>query len=170
MFILITLSFNAMAIRLMLPVMPELIHNIISGTLGIDAIWGGILTMAFVVMPVIFGSIFGSLSDRYGQSPVLLVSLQVMTMDYLVMTVAGFIWCCSQPASLAESPQQLCRQHRASSLTFPNHRENLPTSAISAQPLELISYLAPLLVAYSVNMPPARHSVPLLHLASRLHF
>lgn len=38
MFILITLSFNAMAIRLMLPVMPELIHNIISGTLGIDGI------------------------------------------------------------------------------------------------------------------------------------
>jgi DHA1 family tetracycline resistance protein-like MFS transporter len=91
-FILITLTLDAMGIGLILPVMPDLIAQVNGGTIGTAAIWGGILATTFAVMQFIFGPILGSLSDRFGRRPVLLISLLVMTIDYLVMAVAGSIW------------------------------------------------------------------------------
>jgi DHA1 family tetracycline resistance protein-like MFS transporter len=91
-FILITLTLDAMGIGLIVPVMPDLIRAVNGGSLGTAAIWGGILATAFAVMQFIFGPILGSLSDRYGRRPVLLISLLVMSLDYLVMAVAGSIW------------------------------------------------------------------------------
>jgi len=91
-FILITLMLDAMGIGLILPVMPDLIGEVEGGTIGTAAIWGGILATTFAVMQFIFGPILGSLSDRFGRRPVLLISLLVMTIDYLVMAIAGSIW------------------------------------------------------------------------------
>lgn len=81
-----------MGIGLILPVMPDLIAEVQGGTLGSAAVWGGILASVFAVMQFVFGPIVGSLSDRYGRRPILLVSLGVMCLDYLVMAVAGSIW------------------------------------------------------------------------------
>ncbi len=91
-FILVTLTLDAMGIGLILPVMPDLIREVEGGTLGTAALWGGILATTFAVMQFIFGPVLGSLSDRYGRRSVLLISLLVMTVDYLVMAVAGSIW------------------------------------------------------------------------------
>jgi len=91
-FILITVMIDAMGIGLMMPVMPDLIQDIQGADLGHAAIWGGILATSFAVMQFLFGPMLGNLSDRYGRRPVLLVALFVMTLDYLVMAVAGSIW------------------------------------------------------------------------------
>ena len=91
-FILITVMIDSMGIGLMMPVMPDLIQEIQGADLGHAAIWGDILATSYAVMQFLFGPTLGNLSDRYGRRPVLLVALFVMTLDYLVMAVAGSIW------------------------------------------------------------------------------
>jgi MFS transporter, DHA1 family, tetracycline resistance protein len=91
-FIVITLALDAMGIGLILPVMPDLIAQIIGGSVGQAAVWGGLLATAFAVMQFVFGPVVGALSDRFGRRPVLLTSLFVMCLDYLMMAVAGSIW------------------------------------------------------------------------------
>ncbi|MFN6979363.1 MAG: MFS transporter, partial [Gemmobacter sp.] len=91
-FILVTLMLDAIGIGLILPVMPQLIGSVTTGTLADAALWGGVLTTSFAVMQFLFGPLIGSLSDRFGRRPVLLISLGVMALDYLVMALAGSIW------------------------------------------------------------------------------
>jgi DHA1 family tetracycline resistance protein-like MFS transporter len=91
-FILLTVMIDSMGIGLILPVMPSLIEEVGGLTLAEAAIWGGILTTSYAVMQFIFSPIVGNLSDRFGRRPVMLVSLAVMTVDYLVMAVAGSLW------------------------------------------------------------------------------
>ncbi|MDG1472155.1 MAG: TCR/Tet family MFS transporter [Ascidiaceihabitans sp.] len=91
-FIMITVMLDAMGIGLIMPVMPDLLSEVQGGTLGKAAIWGGILSTSFALMQFIFGPILGGLSDRFGRRPVLLISLVVMSLDYLVMAIAGSIW------------------------------------------------------------------------------
>jgi DHA1 family tetracycline resistance protein-like MFS transporter len=91
-FILITMMIDAMGIGLMIPVMPDLIAEVGAANLGTAALWGGVLTTAFAVMQFLFGPVIGGLSDRFGRRPVLLVSLVIVSLDYLVMAVAGSIW------------------------------------------------------------------------------
>ena len=91
-FILITMLIDAMGIGLILPVMPDLIRDVTGGDLSEAAIWGGVLATSFAVMQFLFGPLLGSLSDRYGRRPVILLSLAVMTADYVVMALAGSIW------------------------------------------------------------------------------
>lgn len=91
-FILLTVMIDAMGIGLILPVMPALILEVEGGSLARAALWGGVLSTAFAVMQFLFGPVIGSLSDRYGRRPVLLISLFVMALDYVVMALAGSIW------------------------------------------------------------------------------
>jgi DHA1 family tetracycline resistance protein-like MFS transporter len=88
-FILITVMLDAMGIGLIMPVMPDLIVEVQGGSLANAALWGGILSTVFAIMQFLFGPLIGNLSDRFGRRPVLLISLVVMTVDYLVMAVAG---------------------------------------------------------------------------------
>ena len=91
-FIIITLTIDAMGIGLIIPVMPDLLQQIEGGDLGHAAIWGGILATVFAVMQFIFGPTIGSLSDRFGRRPVLLISLVIIAVDFIVMGLAHSMW------------------------------------------------------------------------------
>ena len=91
-FVIITLTIDAIGIGLIIPVMPDLLQQIEGGDLGNAAIWGGILATVFAVMQFIFGPTIGSLSDRFGRRPVLLVSLVIIAVDFIVMGLAHSIW------------------------------------------------------------------------------
>ncbi len=91
-FVLTTVMIDAMGIGLIMPIMPNLLLEVQGGSLADAAIWGGILSTAFAVMQFLFSPVLGSLSDALGRRPVLLVSLFVMTLDYLVMALAGSLW------------------------------------------------------------------------------
>ncbi|MFK7743835.1 MAG: TCR/Tet family MFS transporter [Roseobacter sp.] len=91
-FILLTMMIDAMGIGLIIPVMPDLFQEVGAGDLGTAAIWGGILSTVFAAMQFFFGPVIGALSDRFGRRPVLLLSLVILSLDYLVMAVAGSVW------------------------------------------------------------------------------
>lgn len=91
-FILVTVMLDAMGIGLIMPVMPDLLVEVQGGSLANAALWGGVLSTVFAVMQFLFGPVLGNLSDRFGRRPVLLLSLVVMSLDYLLMAVAGSIW------------------------------------------------------------------------------
>lgn len=91
-FIFITVMLNSMGIGLIMPVMPDLLQDLLGGkdaaTIGKAAAVGGWITMSFALMQFLFSPTLGNLSDRYGRRPVLLISMAVMCIDYLVMALA----------------------------------------------------------------------------------
>uniref|UniRef100_UPI00273F24BC MFS transporter n=1 Tax=Nioella sp. MMSF_3534 TaxID=3046720 RepID=UPI00273F24BC len=90
-FILITVVLDAMGIGLIMPVMPDLIREVQGVDLSDAAVWGGILAAVFAVMQFVFSPILGSLSDRFGRRPVLLISMGALALDYVIMALAGTI-------------------------------------------------------------------------------
>ncbi len=91
-FILLSVVMDSMGIGLIMPVMPDLIREIEGTDLSNAAVWGGLLATIFALMQFFFGPTVGNLSDRYGRRPVLLISLVVMSFDYVLMAVAGTMW------------------------------------------------------------------------------
>jgi DHA1 family tetracycline resistance protein-like MFS transporter len=91
-FILMTVALDAIGIGLIFPVMPDLLREVTGEDLSHAALWGGLLATSFAAMQFLFGPVLGALSDRFGRRPVLLVSLAVMSADYVVMALAGSIW------------------------------------------------------------------------------
>lgn len=90
-FILITALIDVMGIGLIIPVLPGLVKELAhSATAGAQYI--GWLTAAYAIMQFIFSPILGSLSDRFGRRPVLLVSLLGMTLDYVLLYFAPNLW------------------------------------------------------------------------------
>jgi DHA1 family tetracycline resistance protein-like MFS transporter len=89
---MITVTLDAMGIGLILPVVPDLIAEVRGVSIADAALWGGILSAAYAIMQFGFSPLIGSLSDRFGRRPILLVSMAVLALDYVVMAVAGSIW------------------------------------------------------------------------------
>lgn len=86
--ILLTVLIDAIGIGLILPVMPELLHEVTGGSLAESAVWGGLLSAIFAVMQFLFGPLIGGLSDRFGRRPVILISLVAVAADYVLMALA----------------------------------------------------------------------------------
>ena len=91
-FILTTLMIDSMGIGLVIPVMPQLIRDVEAGTLAQAALWGGVFSTAYALMQFLCGPLLGSLSDRYGRRPILLTTLAIMSLDYVVVALAGSVW------------------------------------------------------------------------------
>ena len=91
-FIIFTVTLDAMGIGLIMPVVPDLIREIQGTNLSNAAFWGGLLSFSYASMQFLFGPLLGNLSDRYGRRPVLITSLLFMGVDYLLMAIAPTIF------------------------------------------------------------------------------
>ncbi|MEL7343708.1 MAG: MFS transporter, partial [Pseudomonadota bacterium] len=91
-FILMTVMLDAMGIGLIIPVMPALLQDVGMADLTAAAKWAGPLLSAYALMQFIFSPLLGALSDKIGRRPVILGALVIMSLDYLLMAVAGSIW------------------------------------------------------------------------------
>lgn len=91
-FIVVTMTLDAIGFGLIMPVMPALLQEVSGGDIAEAALWAGLMTGGFAVMQFLFGPVLGNLSDRFGRKPVLLISIAVLTADYIVLVLAGTIW------------------------------------------------------------------------------
>ena len=90
-FIFITLLLDVIGFGIIIPVMPDLIRELIGGNLSQASVYQGWMMFAYAIMQFIFSSVLGNLSDRYGRRPVLLFALFGFGLDYLILAFAPSI-------------------------------------------------------------------------------
>ena len=90
--ILVTILLDMVGVGIIVPVLPELLEELTGGSVANAAVIGGYLVFAYAFMQFVFSPVLGNLSDRFGRRPVLLASLLGLTFDYLMMSIAPFVW------------------------------------------------------------------------------
>jgi DHA1 family tetracycline resistance protein-like MFS transporter len=92
-FIFTTLLLDVIGMGIIIPVAPKLIEQLISGDLSQASAYGGWLMFGYAIMQFLFAPILGSLSDRFGRRPILLISLLGMGLDYIFCALSpNIVW------------------------------------------------------------------------------
>jgi DHA1 family tetracycline resistance protein-like MFS transporter len=87
-FIFLTIALDMLALGMIAPVLPRLIASFMAGNVSGSARMLGIFGTVFAIMQFFFSPVLGSLSDRYGRRPVVLLSNFGLGLDYLLMAWA----------------------------------------------------------------------------------
>lgn len=87
-FIFITLLLDILGFGLLIPILPRLIQQMEGGNVSAASHMVGWLTGIYALMQFFFAPVLGSLSDRFGRRPVILISLFGSSVDYLMMAFA----------------------------------------------------------------------------------
>ena len=90
-FIFVTLLIDVMGWGIIIPVMPNLIGQLIHGSVSQASKYNGWLLATFAAAQFLFSPVVGNLSDRYGRRPILLISLFGFGIDYLFLSFAPTI-------------------------------------------------------------------------------
>lgn len=90
-FILVVAALDVMAIGIIIPVLPALVVEF-TGSNANAGLWTGIMVALWAGMQFLFSPVIGSLSDRYGRRPVLLVSAAGLAADFALMALAPDLW------------------------------------------------------------------------------
>jgi DHA1 family tetracycline resistance protein-like MFS transporter len=91
-FILVTLFIDILGIGIIIPVLPELVKHFVGGSTALAGRYVGVIAASYATMQFFFAPVLGSLSDRFGRRPILLVSLFGLGIDYLIQGFAPTIW------------------------------------------------------------------------------
>lgn len=93
-FIFVTLLIDIIGFGLIIPVIPQLLANLLhTDSVSKLSRYGGYLLVAYALMQFVCAPILGNLSDKYGRRPVLLFSLFGFGLDYLFTAFAPtIIW------------------------------------------------------------------------------
>ena len=93
-FIFLTLVIDIVGLGIIIPVVPQLIKDLLhTSDLSKASLYGGWMTFLYATMQFLFAPFIGSLSDQYGRRPVLLISLLGFGLDYLFLAFApSILW------------------------------------------------------------------------------
>ncbi|WP_113959083.1 TCR/Tet family MFS transporter [Roseimicrobium gellanilyticum] len=91
-FIFITLFLDIFGIGLIVPVLPGLVEKMVGGNEETTSHMVGWLVALYALMQFLFSPVLGSLSDRFGRRPVILLSLLGSGLDYLLLAWAPSLW------------------------------------------------------------------------------
>jgi DHA1 family tetracycline resistance protein-like MFS transporter len=87
-FILITVMLDMLSFGIIIPVLPKLVEEFLSGDTAQAAMIYGLMGTAWAVMQFFGSPIQGALSDRFGRRPIVLLSNLGLGLDYIVMALA----------------------------------------------------------------------------------
>src|ERR1700679_2536051 len=87
-FIFLTVTLDMLALGMIAPVLPRLIEGFLHGDTSSAAKMLGLFGTVFAAMQFFFSPIIGSLSDRFGRRPLVLLSNFGLGLDYLLMAWA----------------------------------------------------------------------------------
>jgi DHA1 family tetracycline resistance protein-like MFS transporter len=90
-FILVTVFIDILGIGIIIPILPELIKEFVGGSTASAGRYFGIIAATYAGTQFVFAPILGSLSDRFGRRPIILVSLFGLSIDYLIQGFAPTI-------------------------------------------------------------------------------
>lgn len=87
-FIFVTVLIDIIGFGIIIPVLPDLLAEMMNIGINDASKYGGYLLFAFAIPQFLFSPFFGNLSDQYGRRPVILLSLFGFTIDYLILALA----------------------------------------------------------------------------------
>lgn len=87
-FIFITLMLDVLGFGLLIPVAPKLVQQLHGGNEGDAATIVGFLGATYAALQFLCAPVLGSLSDRFGRRPVILISLLGSGLDYIAGALA----------------------------------------------------------------------------------
>jgi DHA1 family tetracycline resistance protein-like MFS transporter len=87
-FILVNLALAIMGFGLLIPVLPKLIVEFRGGDISVGSHSYGWLVGIYAFMQFVGSPILGSLSDRFGRRPIILIATAGSAIDYVIMAVA----------------------------------------------------------------------------------
>jgi MFS transporter, DHA1 family, tetracycline resistance protein len=87
-FIFCTAALDILALGMMIPVLPQLILGFQGGDTATASETIGLFMTVWGLMQFIFSPLLGSISDRYGRRPVILISCLGLGLDYIFMALA----------------------------------------------------------------------------------
>jgi DHA1 family tetracycline resistance protein-like MFS transporter len=90
--ILCTVTLDALAVGLMIPVLPRILVDFSDGDTARAAEVLGLFTTIWALMQLVSSPVLGVLSDRVGRRPVILISCLGLGLDYMFMAVAPSLW------------------------------------------------------------------------------
>jgi MFS transporter, DHA1 family, tetracycline resistance protein len=91
-FIFVTLLIDVIGFGIIIPVLPQLLGEMLHVEPEQTAEYSGWMLAAFGIMQFLFSPMMGNLSDQFGRRPILLASLFGFGIDYVFLVFAPNIW------------------------------------------------------------------------------
>lgn len=83
----ITIFIDMLGFGIIIPILP-----IFSKELGAQDYQVGLIAMIYPIMNFLFAPLWGTLSDRYGRRPIMLVSILITSLAYFVFSQSNVLW------------------------------------------------------------------------------
>jgi DHA1 family tetracycline resistance protein-like MFS transporter len=87
-FIFITIVLDMLAVGMIIPVLPKLVATFLGGDTAKAARIYGIFATVWALMQFVFAPLLGTMSDRFGRRPIVLLSNFGLGLDYILMALA----------------------------------------------------------------------------------